>query len=88
MKKATSLLIASSLLMANLAHGDNCLKFAQEEMNELHSDGACCGDAVFTSISSSMIGWGFGLALGIGLLTGLVHNSHAESKTSKTSGSN
>lgn len=85
MKKILSATLAYCLLASPLAHAEeDCLTFAQEEMNELHRVGACCEDAVFTSISSSMLGWGFGLALGIALLTGLVHNSHAESKTSNS----
>ncbi|NGX46482.1 MAG: hypothetical protein K940chlam2_01673 [Chlamydiae bacterium] len=78
--------LAATLLATPLAYAEeDCLAYAQEEMNELHRTGACCEDAVFTSITSSMLGWGFGLVAGIALLTGLVHNSHAETKTTSDS---
>lgn len=50
---------------------------AVEEMNDLHRPGACSEDSAFTAISTSMFGWGLGLAVGIALLTGLLHQSKA-----------
>ncbi len=85
MKKALFSLLSLLLAAAPLAYGEeDCLAFAQEEMNELHRVGACCEDAVFTSISTSMLGWGFGLAVGIALFTGLIHNSHSETKSTSS----
>jgi hypothetical protein len=88
-KKPLLICLASTMLASPLAYAEeDCLGFAQDEMNAVHRVGACCEDAVFTSISSSMLGWGFGLAAGIALLTGLVHNSHSDTKSSSSSSSN
>lgn len=48
---------------------------AVEEMNDLHRPNLCTEDSAFTAISTSMFGWGLGLAVGIALLTGLLHQS-------------
>lgn len=73
------ILILTSSLHAD--HGE-CLEAAVDEMNELHRTGCGCEDGIFNAVSSSMIGWGVGLFVGIALLTGLIHNSHQESKSS------
>ncbi|HSX03274.1 MAG TPA: hypothetical protein VLG76_00945 [Rhabdochlamydiaceae bacterium] len=46
-----------------------------EEMNDLHRPSPCTEDSAFTAVSTSMFGWGLGLAVGIALLTGLLHQS-------------
>lgn len=71
-------MISSNLLLAD----DDILYLAQEEMNDIHRTYDCCEDVAFTSISTSMIGWGFALAAGIALLTGLLHQSKKKSTTS------
>jgi len=80
----TVLLLTTTSLRAD---GD-CLEAAVEEMNDLYRTGCGCEDGIFNAVSSSMVGWGVGLFVGIALLTGLVHNSHSDSKSSSDSSSN
>jgi len=52
-----------------------------DEQNALYNTGPVngCQDGIFNAVSASMIGWGIGLAAAIALITGLIHNSHADS---------
>jgi len=83
------ILLALLMLTAGLrADHRECLEAAVDEMNELHRTGGGCEDGIFNAVSSSMLGWGVGLFVGIALLTGLVHNSHQESTSSSSNSSN
>lgn len=70
-------LTLSSSPIFSAEEGCQTMEDAVEEMNAMHRPGLCCEDAAFTAISSSMVGWGVGLAVGIALLTGLLHQSKA-----------
>lgn len=75
-------LLALLMMTASLrADHRECLEAAVDEMNELHRTGGGCEDGIFNAVSSSMLGWGVGLFVGIALLTGLVHNAHQGSQT-------
>lgn len=75
----TFIALCLSLASSPVIYADGCqtMEDAVEEMNEMHRPGLCCEDAAFTAIGSSMFGWGIGLAVGIALLTGLLHQSKA-----------
>ena len=47
----------------------------QQETNNLYRPECTEEDPAFTAIGTSMMGWGIGLAIGIALLTGLMHQS-------------
>lgn len=73
------LLISTTALRAD---NGEYLEASVEESNALYNTGSGCGcqDGIFNAVSASMIGWGIGLAAAIALITGLVHNSHSDSK--------
>lgn len=80
MKKLLSLFL--SLLLATslpLVAAENTLQQGNKESNALYSTGAGCEDAVYTATSNAMVYWGFGLAAGIALLAGLLHQSRGSS---------
>lgn len=81
------MLVASTALRAD--NGED-LDYAVQEMNALYhtGPGGGCEDGIFNAVSSSMLGWGIGLAAGIALLTGLMYNSHSSTKTTSTNSSN
>lgn len=83
-KFALPLLLLTGSLRADHAE---CLDAAVDEMNELYRTGCGCEDGIFNAVSSSMLGWGVGLFVGIALLTGLVHNAHQGSQTTSSSSS-
>lgn len=90
MKLFLRIFLLHLLFLQGISAVDNgeCLKAANEEMNALYRTGCGCEDGIFNAISSSMVGWGVGLFLGIALLTGLIHNSHHDSSSSSNNSSN
>ena len=78
-------LVLPILLLTSQTLKADCMELGVYEMNELHTTGNGCQDGIFNAISASMLGWGVGLFIGIALLTGLVHNSHAHSTSSNNS---
>ena len=80
---ALPLLLTASALRAD----QECLEASVYESNEMYHTGSGCEDGIFNAVSSSMIAWGIGLAAGIALLTGLIHNAHQGSQTSSTNSS-
>ncbi len=64
-----------SLALCSTTFADQCLESAMYESNSLYSTGGGYEDGIFTAVSSSMIGWGIGLAAAIALVAGLVHQS-------------
>lgn len=83
MRKVRAVFAAILFLTQSLpADHAECLCAAVEESNELYRTGCGCEDGIFNAVSSSMIGWGIGLFVGIALLTGLIHNSHQDRTTS------
>ena len=88
MKRAVYFLLIVLSLSSPLRgdHAD-CLQAAVAEMNANYSTGSGCEDGIYNAVSSSMIGWGIGLFVGIALLTGLVHNAHQSPSSSSSSSS-
>lgn len=83
MKRLILLLTLFSLTAPLLSDG---LEDYREDTESLYRTGAGSEDGTFTAISTSMLGWGIGLALGIGILASVLHQSHAShSHTSTTS---
>jgi hypothetical protein len=57
----------------------------RDDTESLYRTGAGSEDSTFTAISTSMLGWGIGLALGIGILASVLHQSTASSSHTTTS---
>lgn len=76
------------MLITSVLRADNgeYLDAAVDEMNALYNTGTCggCQDCVFNAVSSSMVGWGIGLAVGIAVLTGLICRSTKSTTTTTT----
>lgn len=71
------LLIALTLLgMTNLAFSDQ-LENYKKDTDSIWRTGSGAEDGTFTAISTSMLGWGIGLAAGIGILASVLHQSTA-----------
>jgi hypothetical protein len=65
--------------------------FGSDDINQYRRDtdaiwrrGAGSEDGAYTAISLSMLGWGLGLAAGIGILASVLHQSTASSHTEST----
>jgi len=70
----TLLFLTSSLVADDLE--DDLLSY-RTNTEELYRTGSGSEDGAFTASSTSMLGWGVGLALGIGLLASVLHQSDA-----------
>ncbi len=85
MKRLILLLTLFSLTAPLLSDG---LEDYREDTESLYRTGAGSEDGTFTAISTSMLGWGIGLAIGIGILASVLHQStaaHSHTSTSTTS---
>ena len=71
----TVLLIASSSLVAY----DNNLNDHTKNTEAIYREGSGSQDGLFTATSISMLGWGIGLAVAIGILAGVIHQSKSSS---------
>ncbi len=74
MKKAICVLLSVTTLINPLC-ANKCLDVYQEQTNETWETGSAVEDSNFTAISTSMIGWGIGLAIGIVILACVIHQS-------------
>jgi hypothetical protein len=77
MKKWLSLFLVFSLpLWAGRGDG-----FSEAEMNleQAYITGCGAHESATTSVTASMIGWGIGLAAGIAIITGVLHQSTSQS---------
>lgn len=74
MKKIIALLLSLSIVTA---HAGESIQESAQNTDKLYREGTGAIDGAWTATSVSMIGWGVGLALGIGLLAALLHQSTA-----------
>ena len=84
MKRLILVITLFSLTAPLLSDG---LEDYKEETESIYRTGAGSEEGAFTAISTSMLGWGIGLALGIGILASVLHqstSSHSHSTTSTT----
>ena len=83
-EKILKILALVFLIKPLTADNHQNLEAAINEMNELHRTRDGGDDMIFNAISSSMVGWGIGLAAGIAVLTGFIYNSYGDSDTGNT----
>jgi hypothetical protein len=62
--------------MTTLAFSDQ-LENYKKDTESLWRTGSGAEDGTFTAIATSMLGWGIGLAAGIGILASVLHQSTA-----------
>ena len=81
MKKWIKIFLVISLVCFSSiqgAHKDD-LQDTAKNTEELWRTGAGATDGSYTAVSTSMIGWGVGLALGIAILCAVLHQSTSSS---------
>lgn len=72
---AITLLALTTSLVAD-SMDDELLSY-KTNTEDLYRTGAGSEDGAFAASSTSMLGWGVGLAVGIGLLASVLHQSNA-----------
>lgn len=84
-KKFTYLVLASIALFSSPVHADGIQEF-QEETNQLWSpsDQGKKDTSQDASIATSMVAWGIGLAVVIGIIFGIVKSYKSSSSSSST----
>lgn len=83
MKKFIPMLLMVFLLSSStVVAGDTIEQGWQEDTENLWKTGSGAHDGASSAISATMIGWGVGLALGIAILTAVLHQSKDDSGTS------
>ena len=75
MKKIIPLLLCLATTLSAAPHED--IDQLAVNTDNLWSNGGAAQDGAFTSLGLSMLGWGVGLAAGIGILAGVLHQSTA-----------
>jgi hypothetical protein len=74
-------IFAMALLCAAQGFGGDDLDEYKRDTDALWRRGVGAEDGAFTAISLSMLGWGVGLAAGIGILASVLHQSTASAHT-------
>jgi hypothetical protein len=74
-KKITTFLIIATLSISSSVHARDDLQDTAKNTDKLWRTGSGAHDGSFTAISTSMIGWGIGLAIGIAILAAVLHQS-------------
>jgi len=77
MKKFIPLFLSIALLSSACPLIADDLETVQQDQDNIWRVGAGAQDGAYTSIASSMLGWGLGLAVGIGVLASVLHQSTA-----------
>jgi len=74
-KKTISFLLIALLCVTSTVQAEDDLQDYAESTDEIWRTGSGAHDGSYTAISTSMIGWGVGLALGIGILCAVLRPS-------------
>lgn len=72
-----TLLTAFSLFVMSVPAFSDQLENYKKDTDSIWRTGSGAEDGTFTAISTSMFGWGIGLAAGIAILTSVLHQSTA-----------
>jgi hypothetical protein len=78
-KKITTCLLIALLSISSSVHGRDDLQDTAKNTDKLWRTGSGAHDGSFTAISTSMIGWGIGLAIGIAILAAVLRQSTSTS---------
>lgn len=87
MNKFIAILLCCALMCSStLSHAnDGDLNQYKEDTEALYRTGSGAEEGAYSAISTSMIGWGVGLAVGIAILAGVLHQSTANTAHTPTS---
>lgn len=81
MKRLASIILITATVMTPLWAGDS-LSESTQATEELWRTGSGAHDGAYTAISTSMIGWGIGLAVGIAILAATLNHGSGSSGSS------
>ncbi|HEX4840432.1 MAG TPA: hypothetical protein VFU89_08335 [Rhabdochlamydiaceae bacterium] len=81
-KKAISFLLITLMCFTSTVEAADDLQDHAESTDEIWRTGSGAHDGSYTAISTSMIGWGIGLAIGIGILCAVLRPSTNSSSSS------
>lgn len=76
---ASCLCFLTAIASPSVSALENDISEFPEDVDSLYRVGDGAYDGSYTSLSKSLLGWGVGLALGIGILCALLHQSTASS---------
>lgn len=82
MKKPLTFLLIALMCFTSTVQAADDLQDYSENTDNLWRTGSGAHDGSYTAISTSMIGWGIGLALGIGILCAVLRPSTNSSGSS------
>jgi hypothetical protein len=82
MKKTTTFLLIALMCLTTTVQAADDLQDYAENTDKLWRTGSGAHDGSYTAISTSMIGWGIGLAIGIGILCAVLRPSTNSSGSS------
>jgi len=81
-KKMTAILLIALLSFSSSVHGRDDLQDTAKTTDKLWRTGSAAHDGSYTAVSTSMIAWGVGLAVGIAVLAAVLHQSTSSSGSS------
>ncbi len=88
MKKVVAILLLVFLSTSSMTMAEDTIQEGwKEDTERLWRTGAGAHDGASTAISATIIGWGVGLALAIGILAAVLHQSKSGTGHSHCSGS-
>ena len=82
MKKTTAYLLIALMCFTSTVQAADDLQDYAENTDKLWRTGSGAHDGSYTAISTSLIGWGIGLAIGIGILCAVLRPSTNSSGSS------
>jgi len=78
-KKITTFLLIAALTFSSSLQGRDDLQDTAKTTDELWRTGSGAHDGSYTAVSTSMIAWGVGLAIGIAVLAAVLRPSTSSS---------
>ena len=78
-KPITSLLCLAMLYTSAPMFSEEDINILAQDTDDIWRTGSGAQDGAYTSLGLSMLGWGLGLAAGIGILASLLHQSTSSS---------
>jgi hypothetical protein len=82
MKKTTTFLLIAVMCFTSTVHAADDLQDVAVNTDKLWRTGSAAHDGSYTAISTSMLAWGIGLAIGIGILCAVLRPSSNSSGSS------
>jgi hypothetical protein len=78
------MMVFALVVLSSRGYGSDDINEYRRDTDAIWRRGVGAEDGAFTATSLSMLGWGVGLAAGIGILASVLHQSTASSHTEST----